>query len=84
MGTARVRQIFCLIAKETVMDVLEEGQRYIIVRVFRTPYSLNYENLLAICSLSPSYVNSITAVSGIPLHPDYVAERSEMSSSSIN
>ena len=41
MGTARVRQIYCLMAKETVMDVLEEGEEYNIVRVIRTPYSLN-------------------------------------------
>ena len=41
MGTARVRQLYCLMAKETVMDVLEEGEEYNIVRVIRTPCSLN-------------------------------------------
>ena len=48
------------------------------------PSTANYENLLAITSLQPSYIDPVTAVSGIPLHPDYVAERGTMSSSTIS
>ena len=83
MGIARVRQIYYLMPKETVHKLLE-GEQYHIVRVSRTPYSLNYENLLAITSLQPSYIDWVTAVSGIPLHPDYVAKRGTMSSSTIS
>ena len=44
----------------------------------------NYENLLAITSLQPGVTDWVTAVSGIPLHPAYVAERHGLRSSTNN
>ena len=55
--------------KGTVQQLVQK-QQYHIARVTRMPLSLNYENLLAITSLQPSYIDWVTAVSGIPLHPD--------------
>ena len=46
--------------------------------------SIAVDYLLAITSLQPSCTEWLTAVSGIRLHPDYVAERYSMRSSTIS
>ena len=57
---------------------------YPILHVSRVPSMLSYENILAITSLQPDYTGWLTAASGIPLHPQYVASRDEMKRSTVS
>eukprot|EP00973_Karenia_brevis_P061787 8591590-Karenia_brevis.AAC.1 len=63
---------------------LSDTQEYCILHVSRVPSMLSYENILAIASVQPDYTEWLTAVSGIPLHPQYVASRDEMKSSTVS
>ena len=83
IGAPRVKQVHCSMPRKYAEQV-KENQNYRIVRVSRVPSMSSYENLLAITSVQPGYTEWLTAVSGIPLHPEYVAERDRMKSSTIS
>ena len=80
IGAPHVKQMHCLMPRKYA-EQLKENQNYRIVRVSRVLSMSSYENLLAITSLQPGHTEWLTAVSGIPLQPEYVAERDRMKSS---
>eukprot|EP00973_Karenia_brevis_P086826 12041647-Karenia_brevis.AAC.1 len=80
IGAPRVKEVYCLMLKNYAQQ-LSDTETYRILHVSRMPSMLSYENILAITSLQPDSTGWLTAVSGIPLHPEYVASRDEIKSS---
>ena len=83
IGAPRVKEVHCLMPKKYAQQ-LSNTEKYRILHVSRAPSILSYENILAITSLQPDYTGWLTAASGIPLHPQYVASRDEMKSSTVS
>ena len=83
IGAPRVKEVHCLMLNKYAQQ-LTDTEQYRIVHVSHVPSMLSYENLLAITSLKPDYTECLTAASGIPLHPKYVASRDEMKSSTVS